>query len=503
MTKIEQQKILDDCSAYTSRLTTKMIPIIQKTYQDINLIDLLMALPVKFELNEVDPNNLPDKKDGTKVTLKEVALGGYITRDSAAGNPDRLVVFLTFTKSIEKSWDHFFKELVDDKYYHHTLAFIYLHEAMHVLLRHYDYYLSSTYEKIVKGIRNDLDDNQIHDLLNHGFDYYNNGYLIEQAVSGSFISNFKEESSDCPYLYDPNLSPNILQQSEIIQKLTKDAKINKQDILNSEGDTIGSITEITIHGNTSTSISINGGNQGIVQQPKADQSEQEIHEVLDSARNNLLEKTRGEGSVGTLSKLGVDYSIATDWFKLLKNSLFTMVRHHTSSYEQTWGKIKNKMRHVAMMPGKIYYEKELAVVVSIDQSGSMSNDDLEKINYVVTELAKKAIFVEVMLHDTVVADQRKFKGKQFQGIRDFVTNRVACGGTSHREVFQNLDEIRKQNPKTKLIYLSFSDNWSDIDSAYPAELFSKVTPYWITTDEKNTVNVPGMQISLEHGVLCE
>ncbi len=225
--------------------------------------------------------------------------------------------------------------------------------------------------------------------------------------------------------------------------------------------------------------------------------------MLDSARANLLEKTRGNENKGTLSKLGIDYSVPLDWFKLLKNSLFTMVRHHTSSYDQTWGKIKNKMRHVAMMPGRIYYEKELAVIVSIDQSGSMSNDDLEKINYVVTELAKKAVFVEVMLHDTTVAAQKKFIGKQFPGIRDFVTNRVACGGTSHREVFANIDEIRIQNPKTKLIYISFSDNYSDIEQVYPTELFQKITPYWITTDQNNTVNVPGMQVSLEHGLLSD
>ncbi len=503
MTKIEQRKIIDEHSASMSRLTTKMIPIIQKTYQDINLIDLLMALPIKFEINEIDPANLPVKKDGTTLTLKEVALGGYITRDTDAGNPDRLVVFLTFTKSIEKSWDDFFKELVNDSYYHHTLAFVYTHEAMHILLRHYDFYLNSTYENVIKGIRNDLDEDSIHGLLNHGFDYFINGYLIEQAIQGSTINNFKNENSNFIYLYDANLSPKILQQSEIIQKLAKEAEIKKTLLMDQNGNEIGSMTEITINGNTSTSIDMNNGVGNISQQPRETQAEQEISEVLDSARGNLLEKTRGNENRGTLSKLGVEYAVPTDWFKLLKNSLFTMVRHHTSSYEQTWGKIKNKMRHVSMMPGMIYYEKELAVIVSIDQSGSMSDDDLEKINYVVTELAKKAIFVEVMLHDTKIGAQQKFVGKQFRGIRDFVTNRVACGGTSHKEVFDEIDQIRRKNPKTKLIYLSFSDNYSDIEQVYPAELFNKITPYWITTDERNTVDVPGMQISLEHGVLSE
>jgi hypothetical protein len=78
---------------------------------------------------------------------------------------------------------------------------------------------------------------------------------------------------------------------------------------------------------------------------------------------------------------------------------------------------------------------------------------------------------------------------------------VACGGTSHAEVFSKIGEIQKANPKTKLIYLSFSDNYSDIESVFDEQLFKKITPYWITTESRNTVKVPGMQISLEHGLL--
>ncbi len=265
MTKAEQLKILDEFSFATSRLTTKMIPIIQKSYDDINLIDLLMNLPIKFELNEVDPDSLPKKKDGSQVTLKEVALGGYITRDSEAGNPDRLVVFLTFTKSTEKSWEDYFKELVDDTYYHNTLAFIYMHEAMHILLRHYDFYLSSTFMNIIDGIRNDLGDREKNELLNHAFDYYINGYLLEQANTSSIIHGFSNDNSGFIGLYDANLSPAILQQSEIVQKLAKEAKVTQTSILDPEGNEIGHVTEIDLNGNISRTITMDGGQGDITQ----------------------------------------------------------------------------------------------------------------------------------------------------------------------------------------------------------------------------------------------
>jgi predicted metal-dependent peptidase len=153
------------------------------------------------------------------------------------------------------------------------------------------------------------------------------------------------------------------------------------------------------------------------------------------------------------------------------------------------------------MPGRIYYEKELAAVISIDQSGSMSDQDLEKINYVVSQLAKKCVFTEVLLHDYTVAERKRFIGKKFKGIREFITNRVACGGTSHKHVFETLEEIKRENPKRKVIYLSFSDNWSDIEEVYDERIFKGITAYWITTDERRLVDVPGMQISLENGLL--
>jgi predicted metal-dependent peptidase len=503
LTKIEREKILNDYSHVTSRLTTKMIPIIKQTFEDIELIDLLMALPVKFDINEVDISKLSSKKDGDPVTAKDVALGGYILRDAENGNPDRLVVFLTFTKDIHQGWEEFFEMLLKDDSYASALAFIYLHEALHILMRHYDYYLNLSYLNIIDEFRSDLPEVSKNQILNHAFDYWINAYLIEHAYSGSAISRYQDTNSNFTGLYNPNLSPKVTTQQEIVQKLAEEAEIKDEAITDPSGNVIGTMTTVTIDGETSVFVDMNGGHDNIRQEPRESGAEQEIGEVLDSARNNLLEKTRGAESTGTLSKLGVDYSVPTDWFKALKSSLFTIVRHHTSQYDQTWGKIKNKFRHVAMMPGKVYYEKELAAIISIDQSGSMSDSDLEKINYVITELARKAKFVEILLHDTAVADQKRFIGSQFQSVREFVTNRVACGGTSHREVFQIVGKIKADNPKTKFIYLSFSDNYSDIEQVYSSTIFRGINAYWITTEERNTVNVPGMQISLEHGLLQE
>ena len=498
----DQRELEDKFGWAISKLISKSIRTISETYEDMSLIDLLMALPVRPTFEEIDLSKM-QKPDGTQLTMKETAIGGFITRDTEQGNPNRMIVHFKFSKDINMSWDDFFAELVSRRTssYQGMVSFVYLHEAMHVLMRHYDFYLNRNYYEIIEQFRSDFSEEQKDELLNHAFDYWINGYLIEQAKSGSIISSFGS-ANDFAGLYDRNLSPGALEQQEIVIKLAKEAKIDRQNLCDSSGNSWGTVTTITINGNSSTTVTLDGQHQlDSVDESATDSNLQDINEVMEGTRRNLLNNSKGTGTTGSFQQLGVDYSVPVDWFESLKSSLFTLTQKYTSNYDQTWSKLKSKMRHIAPMPGRIHYEKELAAVISIDQSGSMSNTDLEKINYVVTSLAKKSVFVEVLLHDTRVASRQRFIGKKFNGIREFITTRVACGGTSHKEVFDILREISEEKKSRKIIYLSFSDNWSDIEHVYDPSLFNKIPAYWVTTEGGKTVQVPGMQISLEHGLL--
>lgn len=501
-TRLDQEKIESEFSWAISKLVSKSIRVITESFEDMRLIDLLMALPIKPEFKEVDLSKMHNA-DGTPIQPDEIAIGGYTTRDTLSGNPNRLCVFFVFTKDVNVTWGEFFERMVHvrETKLQASLTFVYLHEAMHILMRHYDYYLNIMYLDIIDQYRPEMADVDKYRLLNYGFDYWINGYLLEQAKSNSTIGRMKN-APDFPWLYDPNLSPSSLEIQEIVIRLAKEAKISTVDLRDINGDLWGTSTSITINGITTTTVDLHDAHTlefGDV--IESESNVQEINTVLTDTRTSLLEKSKGTGGVGSFAKLGVDYSVPTDWFKYLKSSIFTLSQKYTSKYEQTWGKLKTKMRHISTMPGKVYYDKEMAVIVSIDQSGSMSNTDLEKINYVVTELAKKAVFTEILLHDTQVASRERFIGKKFKGIRDYVTTRVACGGTSHREVFDIIKEIYNENKKRKLIYLSFSDNYSDIEQVYDGALFDKIPAYWIVTQGGKPVNVPGMQIALDNGLL--
>jgi predicted metal-dependent peptidase len=463
-----------------------------------------MALPIKPSFEEIDLSTMKDQNDN-QLTMEQTAIGGFITRDTDRGNPNRMIVHLIFSKDKELTWDKFFDKLIhtNGSHFHNMTAFVYMHEAMHILMRHFDYYLNQSYYSLVSGVRPEYNEDQISNILNHAFDYWINAYLLEKASSNSVIHSFKNHPEKFSGLYDPNLSPKIgLTQQEIVIKLAKESEIETKQLMDANGNHWGETTTITINGNSSTTVSVDGNHDiNINDMNQNDSNIQEVGEVLGNVRRDLLDKSRGSGKVGGFSELGVDYSVPTDWFKYLKSSLFTLSQKYTSTYDQTWSKLKNKMRHIAPMPGRIYYKKEMAIIVSIDQSGSMSDADLEKINYVVTQLAKKSVFTEILLHDTSVAERKRFQGKRFQGIKDFVTHRVAFGGTSHKEVFEIIKEIKNEKKTRKLIYLSFSDNFSDIEHVYDPDTFNNIPAYWIITSGGKSVNVPGMQISVEDGIL--
>jgi len=502
MTQREMQPLLEKYGWAVSKLITRSMGIVSKSYNQMVMMDLLMALPVKPQLKEIDISKMT-LPDGSPVIFENIAVGGYITRDRDANMPNRLTVHLVFTKDINMTWDEYFNKMTayGEDYLQNEVAFTYLHEAMHILMRHYDFYINQTYFQIIQEFRPEFTKEQMGELLNHAFDYWINGYLIEQSNTNTIMNSLGNNPKFLS-LYDPNLSPGQLEQAEIVVKLAKEADIQTEEIRDSDNNLWGTITTININGHSNTTFNILGpANMGDISTDSADPDVQDINDVIGSVRNSLLDKTRGDGSSGSFSQLGIDYAVPLDWFNHLKSSIFTLTQKYTKHYETSWTRLRHKMRHIATLPGRIYYEKEMAVIISIDQSGSMTDQDLEKVNYVVSALAKKSVFTEILLHDTTVAAREKFKGKDFPGIRKFITTRVACGGTSHAEVFQIVNEIKDQNKNMKLIYLSFSDNYSDIEHQYNDELFRDIPSYWIMTTGGKPVNVPGMQISLESGLL--
>ena len=226
----------------------------------------------------------------------------------------------------------------------------------------------------------------------------------------------------------------------------------------------------------------------------------DVGELARSVANGLTQKIKGTGAAQLFRDLGAPLEVVVDWVQTLMSRVNTEVKKITDRTFTSWQRLKNKYRHIAHLPVVKYYDNVFDAVVSIDQSGSMSDNDLRKINYVLKELAQKSQRLHVIIHDFDIADYQVFENFEDRKIEEYLRKRRAAGGTSHKEVFEKIHELAQEN--SSLLYLSFSDNYSDIEEYIDKIQYCDTIEefYWIMTEGGRMLNgVPGVQIDIETG----
>ncbi len=110
-----------------------------------------------------------------------------------------------------------------------------------------------------------------------------------------------------------------------------------------------------------------------------------------------------------------------------------------------------------MLPSRM--PKPEPAVVAIDASGSIGERTISRFASEVVGILKASGATEVYMffHDTVVYDEGVFSKEDLKNIK------VTFGGTSHRDLWDKLDEMEKPPG----ILVCFTDMYSDIDSLLP------------------------------------
>ena len=122
----------------------------------------------------------------------------------------------------------------------------------------------------------------------------------------------------------------------------------------------------------------------------------------------------------------------------------------------------------------------------------MHTEDLQKIFGIMQDKSKQIAEIHVLHHTTDVLKQFHVKhAKDIQLDRLFKTAfgcRHGSGGTSHKEVFNRIKELNLSDPE-QWIYISVSDNYSDIESTlsiYP--VMNKISKVWVQTSDGRDLN---------------
>lgn len=234
-----------------------------------------------------------------------------------------------------------------------------------------------------------------------------------------------------------------------------------------------------------------------------DKQERSLVAISNQLHHSISTSTKGT-SIGEVFQTVFD-AIKVDvlWFDKLKKNINTQVFNKTNNGYASWENLSSTYRHIYKAPIQKSEDKKVKFIISIDTSGSMHTEDLQKIFGIMQDKSKQIAEIHVLHHTTDVIKQFHVKhADDIQLDRMFKTAfgcRHANGGTSHKEVFNRIKELNLPDPE-QWIYISVSDNYSDIESTiniYP--IMKQISSVWVETSDGRTLNhaiVPGLHVKL-------
>jgi predicted metal-dependent peptidase len=213
--------------------------------------------------------------------------------------------------------------------------------------------------------------------------------------------------------------------------------------------------------------------------------------------NTLMAGVESEALQRFLGKL---FEVPIDWESILKDSLLTALQ---PSCDQSWTKPRTiwlANPFMPYLPNNDVEEIRGTAFFSIDESGSMGDEDIKKAIKIVTDANDKYKSLCIMKHDTEVS--RIFHFDEHTELTDDMIrelcNRERCGGTSHQDVFRKINEFLKENPdEIASVFIGCTDLYSDIQGCQD-ELPLSIPRIWIVNSDYSDPDIKGRIIRLKH-----
>ena len=390
-------------------------------------IGLMLNLPIKVELRKL---TTPVKVSAKKAAIHD-SVTAYLKHD------DALSVTFAFYYSEDKQISKFVSMVGKPKSYIY-LSYLYAREMMRVSLRHNTL---SHYQFISRS----LQDVPVQDrlFLTNTASYYVVNKYIYQLMAASSIS-----SKDMDLVFKYQLYTEAYDSYDMLQIL-KEVKINYSYNQLDDGSFILGETVYNNH------------------ELVNDEFDNHIVDIGESLQNTIKMYSRGTASAEIFGEVFKAKAIKVSWFKRLKKAFNRTVYYKTQDFTSTWSSLNSTYRQHFKSPSKKFSKSKLDVVLSIDHSGSVTTQELQRIAGLIEGNKKHISTITVLLHDTEIIKQYTLFGEDItkdSDFRDALLTRVGCGGTSHYHIAEYLASNVEDMDKT--IYMSFSDNMSDIPKAF-------------------------------------
>lgn len=229
--------------------------------------------------------------------------------------------------------------------------------------------------------------------------------------------------------------------------------------------------------------------------PDKNTTANEVDNIISEARAILQSlKERGTMSNTMISYLDDLLKIEIPWETILRKCIKTNIIYKPT--DRAWYRPNKFLRPIGIYtPGESLKESKDGVgilVLHIDTSGSMSDIDLKKALYVIMESLQYFEKIVAIIADYNIQEIKEFEQNDFTSFWTFVKSGLkGRGGTSHKEIFKHCQEkIYEEDPDKFSIFISFTDGYSDIDSQINQYPWCKRVPmiFLMTSDYKLNIN---------------
>lgn len=191
----------------------------------------------------------------------------------------------------------------------------------------------------------------------------------------------------------------------------------------------------------------------------------------------LLEQdsiSRGIKSSNLLSYLKEITKLELPWDNLLEKAILTKIIPNPD--DRLWNNPRKRLRaHNIILPGPGIDKKLECLTICIDLSGSISRQNLKKFAGICLNAVGKFDKVWILKHDTRILEDKLLNKNEIDD-HDFFYKMKAGGGTSHRKVFEKIEEKYLEHQLNFGLVILLTDFISDITYIFDKYKWTKNIP---------------------------